>query len=78
MSIPVSFSIPSNPGEELISSTKGPLSDCKMSTPQTPNCIAFAALNVNQAPIVHQGDAIFHISTKDNDNLELERESTDE
>jgi predicted deacylase len=35
-------------------------------------------INVNQAPIVHQGDAIFHISTKDNDNLELERESTDE
>ncbi len=36
-------------------------------------------LNVNQAPIVHQGDAIFHISTKDTFPEELEeRESIDE
>jgi predicted deacylase len=36
-------------------------------------------INVNQAPIVHQGDAIFHVSTKDGliDENE-ERESTDE
>ena len=27
-------------------------------------------INVNQAPIVHQGDAIFHISTKDSDHNE--------
>ena len=35
-------------------------------------------INVNQSPIVHQGDAIFHISTKDGNHLEQERESIDE
>ena len=35
-------------------------------------------INVNQAPIVHQGDAIFHISTKEELFEEQERESTDE
>lgn len=35
-------------------------------------------INVNQSPIVHQGDAIFHISTKDGTTLEDERENTDE
>ncbi|MGV6828393.1 MAG: succinylglutamate desuccinylase/aspartoacylase family protein [Flavobacteriales bacterium] len=35
-------------------------------------------INVNQATIVHQGDAIFHISTQENFIEEQERESTDE
>jgi len=36
-------------------------------------------INVNQAPIVHQGDAVFHISTKDGVVTENEeRENTDE
>ena len=34
-------------------------------------------INVNQSPIVHQGDAIFHISTKDETTTE-EREDVDE
>ena len=34
-------------------------------------------INVNQSPIVHQGDAIFHISTKDGTTTE-EREDVDE
>jgi hypothetical protein len=35
-------------------------------------------INVNQAPIVHQGDAIFHMSTKDNQAQEEEMENLDE
>ncbi|MFK5982992.1 MAG: succinylglutamate desuccinylase/aspartoacylase family protein, partial [Flavobacteriaceae bacterium] len=35
-------------------------------------------INVNQSPIVHQGDAIFHISTKDGTTIEEERENIDE
>ena len=35
-------------------------------------------INVNQAPIVHQGDAIFHMSTKDDQPKEEERECLDE
>jgi len=35
-------------------------------------------INVNQSPIVHQGDAIFHISTKDGEIVNEERENTDE
>ena len=35
-------------------------------------------INVNQAPIVHQGDAIFHMSTKDDQLKEEERECLDE
>ena len=35
-------------------------------------------INVNQAPIVHQGDAIFHMSTKDDQAQEEEMENIDE
>jgi len=35
-------------------------------------------INVNESPIVHQGDAIFHISTKDKTSKEEERETTGE
>lgn len=35
-------------------------------------------INVNESPIVHQGDAIFNISTKDGERLNEERENTDE
>jgi predicted deacylase len=35
-------------------------------------------INVNQAPIVHQGDAIFHMSTKDDKTQEEEMENIDE
>ncbi len=35
-------------------------------------------INVNQSPIVHQGDAIFHISTRHEANPDDERENTDE
>ncbi len=35
-------------------------------------------INVNQSPIVHQGDAIFHISTINENHQEQERESIDE
>ena len=35
-------------------------------------------INVNQSPIVHQGDAIFHISTKDGTSTKEERENIDE
>ena len=35
-------------------------------------------INVNQAPIVHQGDAIFHMSTKDDQTQEEEMENIDE
>lgn len=35
-------------------------------------------INVNQSPIVHQGDAIFHISTKDGNDQEQEEKSIDE
>ena len=45
MSTSVVFSIPSKPGDEFISKTRGPLEDCSMSIPQTPNFIALAALN---------------------------------
>jgi predicted deacylase len=35
-------------------------------------------INVNQSPIVHQGDAIFHLSTKDGERENEERENIDE
>ena len=37
ISTPVAPSMPSNPGEEFTSITKGPLSDCNKSTPAIPN-----------------------------------------
>jgi hypothetical protein len=36
MSFLVAVSIPSRPGEELTSKTKGPRADCSKSTPQIP------------------------------------------
>ncbi len=41
----VALSMPSNPGVELTSKTKGPLSDSNRSTPQTGSFNAFAAFN---------------------------------
>ena len=41
--LPVADSMPSKPGVEFTSKSKGPLDDCNMSTPQTGNFKAFAA-----------------------------------
>jgi len=41
--LPEVFSMPSNPGVLFISKTNGPFFDCRISTPQKPKFIAFAA-----------------------------------
>ena len=44
---PVAVSIPSKPGVELTSKTKGPLFEANISTPQTLKSNAFAAATAN-------------------------------